>query len=330
MRPVVFGPSPLMEAALGVFKGQELGARRVRAEEDRSDELAARDRSAQLGALNLAHRTITNDLASETLTGQRAKQARADAAAARLRGSEFNRSGWYGNINDPADPEHDYDADYEKEAKISATKRALLAQGIPEIQAESAARHDVDQQAMATKQAATQQEREKTAAEIERIKAQTAAEWARARGAGSERSNPRLDRQINDQEQVVSAAARAVPTKREGTAQIGTDGKPFNAAAAAAFVADSTTKARTVDTERARLDALKSVRGDQDVMRSGGYTNPEEAAQAMAAELTALASRVQQRILTHPRATEEIKARARAELSRLQTLIVKKYQGESR
>lgn len=180
MRAVVFGPAPLMQTAMGVFKGRALGAQKVRDEEDRADEMAARDRRAGLDAVSLAHQTITNDLASETLAQKRAKQERANAAAARLRSSEFNSSGWYGQPGDPADPEHDYDADFEKETRIGALKQALVAGGMPEADAEARARWNVDKEALAAEATTRRQAREKQAADIAHVKAQTALEAAKA------------------------------------------------------------------------------------------------------------------------------------------------------
>lgn len=330
MRPVVFGASPLMSAALGVFRGQELGRQRVRDEEDRTEELAKRERGTEFDMLSLAHRRMTNETATTAQQRDAAQQARADRDAMELRTSEVNADGQFGKINDPADKDTDYRGILVKRRKVAATAKQLMAAGHPADIAWPAAEKDqsaADLQEQASKR---KREREEHEAKIGRVKAQTAADWARARNGGST-SNPLLDRQINDQEQVASAATRAVPVKRDWMAQI-VDGKPINAEAAAAFTADSTAKARTADTEQTRLGALKSVRGDPDVMRRGGYGGEVPApvadanAQAMAGELQALAEKAQQ-IFTSPRATPEQKARARDALSREQAAVVRKYGG---
>ncbi len=73
MRPVVFGPSPLMQAALGVLKGKELGEERVRTEEDRAFETGKRERSVENDALTLAAKTLENE---EALNAARARRQR--------------------------------------------------------------------------------------------------------------------------------------------------------------------------------------------------------------------------------------------------------------
>lgn len=180
MRPVVFGPSPLMETALGVLKGQDLGRQRVAAEQQAQRERDAADRKAQSDLLTIAHQRIANDEAQSTQSRRLAKEAAVQSAAERLRASPFNVAGKFGQPGDPVDVEHDYAGDLEKESKVDAMKRALMATGMPEADAEQRARWNVDKDALAAEATSRRLDREKQQADINRIKAQTALDAARA------------------------------------------------------------------------------------------------------------------------------------------------------
>lgn len=64
MRPVVFGPSPFMQAALGVLGGKQAGEQRVAAENALARKMAFEDEDratkGQLNVLDIAHRVAVN------------------------------------------------------------------------------------------------------------------------------------------------------------------------------------------------------------------------------------------------------------------------------
>lgn len=87
-----------------------------------------------------------------------------------------------------------------------------------------------------------------------------------AGGGGSAGTTTKLDRQINDQQQVVGTAERAIPKIRPPQAmavdQYGVNPN-FDAAAGRSFVADSTAKAGVYEKEKGTLDRMREARGDR-------------------------------------------------------------------
>lgn len=78
----------------------------------------------------------------------------------------------------------------------------------------------------------------------------------------------RLNAMIGDQEQVLKTNEDLMP-KRKGLATV-IGGSPLDAVADSTFRADSTTAAGNIGRERSRLDALKMLRGDSELMSSLG------------------------------------------------------------
>ncbi len=196
MRPVVFGPSPLMEAALGVFKGQALGREREAAAQDRADELAKRKRGEQLDALTIAQRTIANDTLTTARSRDAAQQARADADALELRTSEVNADGRFGRDTDPADKGTDYRGILTKERKIAERAKQLMAAGHPADLAWDAARRDQTETDLQEQAAKRRRERELHEAKVANTKALTALNAARAvveRASGGKDAKAKVD-----------------------------------------------------------------------------------------------------------------------------------------
>lgn len=232
---------------------------------------------------------------------------------------------------------------YLNESTQKNGERIALPNQMGYVQDETAARKAMERAAAAAKAA----EDLARAKELERMRGDTrrdvAGIVAAARGGAGGAGD--LNKQINDQEQVLGAAAKAVPTERPPMARVLPGGQPIDPDLAARFVADSTGKAAVAGREREKLDALKVLRGDFTAMQRGmpgvpggpggpvplgGKPTMDPATQQqMASELAAVSQRVQ-RILSNPRATEQDKAVARAELERRQREIVARYQGGGR
>lgn len=135
MRPVVFGPAPLMEAALGVIQGKEEGKRRqreaqaleaqqAREAEDRDFTVRSRARQEQVGMLDLAQRRIR-----ESRDTARAEARR--AAAEWLRQSPHNSGGQFGAPGEPVDLEHDWEKTRREVVDRDALTKQLIAGGTP-------------------------------------------------------------------------------------------------------------------------------------------------------------------------------------------------------
>lgn len=186
MRPVVFGPSPFMQAALGVLGGKQAGEQRAAAEaaaarkmafeeEDRATAQAREGRAAELDALTIAQRRLANETSTTAQARDRATEARVQAAAARLRTSPFNADGRYGKDGDPVDVKFNYAAELEKEAKIDSDAKQLMATGLPKDEAYAAARYGDAGREMAEKRKTAALEREKLRAGVAKTKAEAAA-----------------------------------------------------------------------------------------------------------------------------------------------------------
>lgn len=169
MRAVVFGPSPFMQAAQGVVRGNELGEQRVQDEQDRATKAAADDRRTQVEVLDLAQRRIHDEQSRASADARR-------SVAKRLRASPLNAGGRYGQPGDPVDMEHDYAKDLEHETRVSDIKRQLVAMGHAPEQAELTARYNVDLDRQDEEKQARTLAREKQQAEIDATRARTTRE----------------------------------------------------------------------------------------------------------------------------------------------------------
>lgn len=182
MRPVVFGPSPFMQAALGVLGGKQAGEQRAAAEAVAARKMAfeEEDRATkgQLNVLDIASRTLANEGIRETRARALENAARVQADADALRESPFGADGLYGKKGDYADPKFDYAGEHrkraEKEAEIAWTASQLVKGGMKPEDARKAAEYDKTGTELLDKQKRAALEREKLRAGVAATKATAA------------------------------------------------------------------------------------------------------------------------------------------------------------
>ncbi len=227
------GVPPLVSIALGLLEGQ----RGKQLETERLD-----DRAEASGRRKLADDETA--IARQRKEMQRAAQLE---ARARLAG-DVDLAGIYGTTDDAFDEDFDYQEAERDEMQRRQLARDLVAMGFTEGDARVYSRTGKDPVS----------ERELNKARRE------AAAAARARAMGQGEVS-KLDKQINDQEQVVAGKRRLVPTERPFNARA-FGGTPIDSTAHAKFTADSIGAEGVVGEETRRLNQIKARRRDFEAM----------------------------------------------------------------